>query len=264
MSLRKSPKRTPALLAANRANSIKSTGPRTERGKARVALNPLRHGRRTVALQEKLRRAGYRDGEAVYCRIRSRLAKTFAAPGEDLNGQVDRLANWIWVFQRGLRCWASMRAKPEYPLECGDRTSRQSHHTRIVTNDNPVDNIPQFLPLLPATKICVNDYYMRIGIVFYAQQRRHSDRWETPGLSGSLEEGLRCRVFRRARPRMWERLRFCLDKQGRYHSEWEEEFRRVRAAWRGTEMEVWLQPHPILATLRQQAYAAFTCCSGAL
>jgi hypothetical protein len=53
-------------------------------------------------------------------------------------------------------------------------------------------------------------------------------------------EGLRCRVFRLAAPRMWERLKFWLDKQGRCHPEWEEEFRRVRAEWHGTEMAVWL------------------------
>ena len=35
---------TPARLAANRANAQKSTGPRTERGKRRAALNALRHG----------------------------------------------------------------------------------------------------------------------------------------------------------------------------------------------------------------------------
>ncbi len=38
MPLRKSPVRTPALLAANRANAQKSTGPRSPQGKARVAL----------------------------------------------------------------------------------------------------------------------------------------------------------------------------------------------------------------------------------
>ena len=45
MSLRRSPRLTPALLAANRRNAQKSTGPRTAGGKARARLNRLRHGR---------------------------------------------------------------------------------------------------------------------------------------------------------------------------------------------------------------------------
>ena len=44
MSLRKSPRITPAMLAANRANAKRSTGPRTAAGKARVRLNPLKRG----------------------------------------------------------------------------------------------------------------------------------------------------------------------------------------------------------------------------
>ncbi len=47
MSLRKSPVRTPALLAALRRNAQKSTGPRTARGKANVRLNGLRKGWRS-------------------------------------------------------------------------------------------------------------------------------------------------------------------------------------------------------------------------
>ena len=47
MSLRKSPALTPALLAAVRQNSKKSTGPRTARGKAWSRLNSLRHGGRS-------------------------------------------------------------------------------------------------------------------------------------------------------------------------------------------------------------------------
>jgi hypothetical protein len=35
---------TPARLAANRRNALKSTGPRTARGKANSRLNGLRHG----------------------------------------------------------------------------------------------------------------------------------------------------------------------------------------------------------------------------
>jgi len=47
MSLRKSPTLTPALLAANRRNARKSTGPRTVRGKAQTRLNALRGGGRS-------------------------------------------------------------------------------------------------------------------------------------------------------------------------------------------------------------------------
>ena len=47
MSLRRSPRRTPALLAANRANAQKSTGPRTTLGKQRSAANAFRTGSRT-------------------------------------------------------------------------------------------------------------------------------------------------------------------------------------------------------------------------
>ena len=44
MSLRKSPARTPALVAANRRNARKSTGPKTARGKAWSRLNHLQDG----------------------------------------------------------------------------------------------------------------------------------------------------------------------------------------------------------------------------
>ena len=47
MSLRKSPTLTPALLASNRLNAKKSTGPRTARGKAWSRLNRFQHGMRS-------------------------------------------------------------------------------------------------------------------------------------------------------------------------------------------------------------------------
>ena len=46
MPLRKPPRRTPALLAANRDNCRKSTGPRTPSGKLRSSWNSVRHGSR--------------------------------------------------------------------------------------------------------------------------------------------------------------------------------------------------------------------------
>ncbi|MFZ0963415.1 MAG: hypothetical protein WAO35_21345 [Terriglobia bacterium] len=47
MSLRKSPTLTPALVASNRRNAQKSTGPRTARGKAWSRLNRFRDGKRS-------------------------------------------------------------------------------------------------------------------------------------------------------------------------------------------------------------------------
>jgi len=47
VSLRKSPTLTPALLAANRRNARKSTGPKTERGKNWSRVNRLRGGMRS-------------------------------------------------------------------------------------------------------------------------------------------------------------------------------------------------------------------------
>jgi hypothetical protein len=45
MSLRKSPRLTPALLAAACKNAQHSTGPRTPAGKQNSRLNALKHGR---------------------------------------------------------------------------------------------------------------------------------------------------------------------------------------------------------------------------
>jgi len=54
MSLRKSPILTPARLAANCRNALKSTGPRTAAGKAWSRLNGLRSGSRSPAYRELL------------------------------------------------------------------------------------------------------------------------------------------------------------------------------------------------------------------
>jgi hypothetical protein len=55
MSLRKSPTLTPALLAANRRNAQKSTGPRTRRGKAWSSLNRMKEGGRSRDYREFFR-----------------------------------------------------------------------------------------------------------------------------------------------------------------------------------------------------------------
>ncbi|HXJ96917.1 MAG TPA: hypothetical protein VMT20_29105 [Terriglobia bacterium] len=90
MPLRKSPKRTPAFLAAHRANVRKSTGPRTAEGKYRLRLNALKHGGRSALFTEFIRKLGFPPGL-----IRQLCAKT-RAPSERIGiMQMDLLRRWL-------------------------------------------------------------------------------------------------------------------------------------------------------------------------
>jgi len=77
MSLRKSPERTPALLAALRRNAQKCTGPKTPQGKARSSLNALKHGRFAQDLASKIQAAGVCDTEGSIDRIREGFLRAF-------------------------------------------------------------------------------------------------------------------------------------------------------------------------------------------
>jgi len=97
--LRRSPCVTCESLAARRANALRSTGPRTPRGKARVSFNALKHGQyaaRSARLRESLIRAGYERQEELYGRIRSRIVQTFGTPDRHSREDADRLANVVW------------------------------------------------------------------------------------------------------------------------------------------------------------------------
>jgi hypothetical protein len=244
MSLRKSPRRTSALLVANRANSRKSTGPRTDQGKARVSLNRLKHGQhagRSAPLRERLVRAGYHHQAALYDRVRSCILEAFGSASHgaeptrpEERRAVNRLAAKVWSHRR---FWGAPKTKPECALDSSEKT------------------------LWLSTRIGIHDYRRRIGMVFWAQHRRYFT-WarlervaldlETPAppepgtpAGDAVEEGIRCLVFRLAKPRFWERLRFCLDKAGRYHPELEEGYRRQRARLRQVGLGYWLQPNPL-------------------
>src|SRR5580658_9701581 len=105
MSLRRSPRLTLASLAARRANALKSTGPRTEHGKARATLNALKHGRHAIRLPERLAQAGCPAAEARWHAIRDRVAQGFETAGHGTESDVtkyrreqrrmDQLANWV-------------------------------------------------------------------------------------------------------------------------------------------------------------------------
>jgi hypothetical protein len=110
MSLRRSPTRTPALLAANRANASKSTGPRTPEGKSRVAQNALRHGLHARNLLPALAKSGRAIAEfsGLYRALYSALL-----PDQRGVALLRRTAVHVWAVRQKMMRWAASRAERE-------------------------------------------------------------------------------------------------------------------------------------------------------
>ncbi len=193
MPLRKSPTRTPAMLAANRANALKSTGPRTARGKAQVALNRLKHGGYAVRLPEKLVQAGEQASDAQYRWFRSEIATTFGVGEQPDRRQAEQLAARAWCVARR-PAW--LGSKPECPLESMGKWLR--------------------LPSLSPSPIRIDDRWRRIGLVFWVQRARYwtlerqvrvmrgAEPFAPPPPGHQLEQRWRRRRFRLGRPGLWE------------------------------------------------------------
>ncbi len=88
---------TPAQFAANQANSQKSTGPKTEEGKAASAQNNFRHGLCGAFVIQTWEKA--EDYEALLDGLRDEHQP--ANPTEAL--LVEQMAQHWWIAQRALR-----------------------------------------------------------------------------------------------------------------------------------------------------------------
>ena len=103
MSLVKSPRMTPAKLAANRANALKSTGPRTWRGKGQVALNALRHGRYASPRLFRTRVARSREELALYDWIHLQICEKLGPGNPQQRQEAEDLAREVWCYFRAGR-----------------------------------------------------------------------------------------------------------------------------------------------------------------
>jgi hypothetical protein len=200
--LRKSPTRTEAFLAANRRNALKSTGPRTARGKAWSCMNNLKHGRYAKWLPEKLAAAGNHGGAALYQKVRGQIGTAFQAQPDDAGQmrQLDRLTAKVWLLARS----AGVNGlKPRLPMFFNKLGPR--HHSRLLFR--------------------IQDRRRGITVVYWVQRKGY---WsmarvmelvttgrcpaDAPTLGEILESKLRHRVFWPGSQARWGRLLSVVDE----------------------------------------------------
>ena len=128
MSLRKSPIRTAAMLAANRANARKSTGPRTAAGKRTSAMNALRSGFYSRAAWAGEPRCA-REAEAFEALCRTLRVAVVAADNEIGERAVREQARRVWKVKRALDHWIEWESQAR-------RKARQVASRAPRDNDN--------------------------------------------------------------------------------------------------------------------------------
>ena len=239
--LRKPPVRTPALLAANRRNALKSTGPRTLCGRARVALNALKHGRYAQRPGHRLLRAGDTERAALYRDIRSAIFRFMVPCNFAQYRQGERMAAEVWCHLSKIE--NGRGTKPECPLDSGRNPLRVGE---AISNSGALSARDTDRPRRLYGGVDIRSWPQGAGMTFWIQRRRFwtkqrvlkvlwGDGDMPDGLTSArlarrhLENAVRWRTYRLARPNLEERCRFGLDRRGnRYPAPGRRFIRRLR------------------------------------
>jgi len=121
---------TEAMVAANRANSLKSTGPVTDPGKMKVRLNALKHGissARLIGWAVTLRGEEDRDLKTV----RAKLALSFRPGSSYEDFLVDEMAENRWRRKRAARAETAVlnAQRLAFELEYGRKLAGEGRST---------------------------------------------------------------------------------------------------------------------------------------
>ena len=187
MSLTRPRRLTPASLAARRANALKSTGPRTARGKARVGFNALKLGLnadRSARLRDRLIRAGFAREEALYGQIRSRIAQTFGVSTPEERAWCDRLATQVWCLTlrpQARRLFAETKLKDHRKQASWTLRTSTDQQMAGGADSGPSDSRKAKSGDAPAGSTAgrerlnfgIRDPWKRIGLRFWVQHKRY-------------------------------------------------------------------------------------------
>jgi hypothetical protein len=115
MSLRKSPQITPALLAANRLNAQKSTGPRTLRGMEMAALNSFKHGLRSKWFGETMLKTS--ESREKFNHAVQSLLEILKPRNRPEAARVVRYAQMLWAVNRRFNRYRVLRTRRKNLME---------------------------------------------------------------------------------------------------------------------------------------------------
>jgi len=156
-----------AKIEANRRNALKSTGPKTERGKALVAGNALRHGLRA----EKLICFDEQEGDFVAFHQAQRAV---FAPADAVEEQlVERIAVCAWRLRRTYRVEAEM-------FNAFRQTKPQFHDTELAT---VFDRASQEMSVLSRYEVALDRAMHQAALMLERRQARREDEAVLPPIA---------------------------------------------------------------------------------
>lgn len=117
-------------LAANKLNAQKSTGPRTQKGKARSRWNALKHGLLSKQVVVPLEEG--KEKKAAFERLLAELREDLAPQGALEEMMVERIAVCYWRLGRGIRSETAQIAEQLESARC-DEIREQSKRFRSIS-----------------------------------------------------------------------------------------------------------------------------------
>ena len=127
---------------ANRRNALKSTGPKTEKGKRVSRWNPLKHG--LLAREVVIQTGEKREDPAEFKSLLTQLGKSLEPKGVLEEMMVEGIAVCYWRWRRAIRCEAGEIATAEMaPSSKPIRwQAMPSPLLRYTPTRSPTGNIP--------------------------------------------------------------------------------------------------------------------------
>ena len=128
---------------SNRRNAQKSTGPRTEQGKANSRLNALKHG--ILASQGVLSAIEGREDREAFAQVVDGLADDFAPVGTFEQLLVQKIATCFWRYRRLLRFEnrAALQSFDDRTFDAMNHRERWRQPIYLKQDDLPDDKKPE-------------------------------------------------------------------------------------------------------------------------